>query len=97
MRGRKFNGTHPHIGKVSGTISDLTRCWSLYRSARLIYAEAWLHHNTTHHGFDTDAMAESTTAVFRTRAEYMVTIDNLKGAHRNYKTAFRNLLTGKLL
>lgn len=97
MRGPRFNGTNTKIETVDECVKELSRTWTRYTSARIRYAEALLHHNRTHHGFDVAAMEESTKTVDETRTQYFNSIEILKEAHRAYKTAFRDLLIGKLL
>lgn len=97
MRGPRFNGTNTKIETTDKCVDELKRTWTRYASARIRYAEALLHHSRTHHGFDVEAMEEATNTVDQARVSYFECIEILKDAHRKYKTAFRDLLIGKLL
>ncbi|KKN77038.1 hypothetical protein LCGC14_0363770 [marine sediment metagenome] len=95
----KFKGTHPKIDTANQCVTELSAAWWAYTTARIVYAEAMLHHNWSHHGNKRreDLITNATMKISDAYDDYLEKIDTFKRAHAAYKTAIRELLRGHLL
>ena len=97
MRGRRFTESNAKLDTMAACLTTVTEKLVEYQVSRVFYARALAEHGRSHFNFDVDEMAEATDKVDEARVRYINSIAPLKTAHREYKTAFRAILTSKII